>query len=137
MWNNDLQKSVMNFGSIIRFYWNHCIAITCVFKLGGVSMSILRRVKWNATTSILSIMASNYQSEFHFCLRDRMTAVCSSFTILVPKKFLCHFLPSPLHYCNPPILNFWKSFQLPRTPPPSTPDYSNPPIFRYSRVNIK
>ena len=60
----------MNFGSLIRFYWNHCIAITCVFKLGGVYMSISRRVKWNATTSILNIMASNYRSEFHFCFRD-------------------------------------------------------------------
>ena len=33
MWNKDLQKSVMSFGSLTRFYWNHCIAITCVFKL--------------------------------------------------------------------------------------------------------
>ena len=34
-------------------------------------MSISRPVKWNATTSILNIMALNYQSEFHFCLREQ------------------------------------------------------------------
>ena len=34
-------------------------------------MNISRRVKWNATASILNIMASNCQSEFHFCLVDR------------------------------------------------------------------
>ena len=60
-----------NFGSLIRFCWNHCIAITCAFKIGGVYMSISRPVKWNAMTSILNIMASNYQSEFQFCLRDQ------------------------------------------------------------------
>ena len=53
-----------NFWSLIRFYWNHCIAITCVFKLGGVYMSISRRVKLNAT-------ASNYRRGFHFCLWER------------------------------------------------------------------
>ena len=62
---------VKNFGSLIRFYWNHCIVITCVFKLDGVYVSISLRVKWNATTSILNIMDSNYQSDFHFCHRDR------------------------------------------------------------------
>ena len=36
----DLQKSVINFGSLIRLYWTHCIAITCVFKLAGVHMRI-------------------------------------------------------------------------------------------------
>ena len=71
MWNKGLQKSVMNFGSLIRFYWSHCIAVTCVFKLGGVYMTISRRMKWNATTSVLNIMASAYRSEFQFCLRDQ------------------------------------------------------------------
>ena len=71
MWNKDLQNSVMNFRSLIRFNWNHCIAITCIFKLGGVCMSISRLMKWNVTTSTLNIIASNYRSEFHFCLRGR------------------------------------------------------------------
>ena len=34
-------------------------------------MSISHRVKWNATTSMLKIMISNYQSEIFFCLRDQ------------------------------------------------------------------
>ena len=112
MWNKDLQKSVMNFGSLIRFYWNYYIAVTCIFKLGGVYMSISRRVKWNATTSVLNIMASNYRSEFHFCLRNRSE----------------DFFTPPLHYSNPPIINFWKSVSNP-------PIIPKPPIIRYSRVH--
>ena len=53
-----------NLWSLIRFYWNHCIAITCVFKLGSVYMSISRLVTLNAT-------ASNYRRGFHFCLWKR------------------------------------------------------------------
>ena len=32
MWNKDLQKSVINFGFLIRFYWNHCIPIMCLHE---------------------------------------------------------------------------------------------------------
>ena len=104
MWNKDLQKSVINYGSLIRFYWNHCIAIMCVFKLDGGYMSISRRVKWNATSSICNIMASNYRSEFHFYLRDR------SEDFFTPPPL---FQP-PLNF-PPPIINFWK------IPPPRSP----------------
>ena len=34
-------------------------------------MSISHRMKWNATTSMLNIMISNYRSEILFCLSDQ------------------------------------------------------------------
>ena len=90
-------------------------------------MSISRQVKWNATTSILNIMTSNYRSEFHFCYRDR--TFCSFFIILVPKEFLRHFLPLPPLF-QPPIINFWKILQ----PSPPPPRFFKPLDYRYSRV---
>ena len=117
-WNKSLQKSVMNFGSLIRFYWNHCIAITCVFKLGGVYMSISRRVKWNSTASILNIMSWNYRSEFcfclgewneiHFCLRDR-----SETHFCLRDQSEVFFTPPPHHYPNPvPFISLSLSLYL-------------------------
>ena len=123
MWNKDLQKSVMNFGSLIIFYWNHCIAISCVFKLGGVYMSISHRVKWNATTSILNIMTSNCRSEFHFCLRDR-----HFFTLIFLSVTSVIFLPPPPHYSNPlPILLIFGKIPSPQIIP-------NSPIIRHSKL---
>ena len=115
----------MNFRSLIRFYWNHCITITCVFKLGGVYMSISHQVKWNATASILNIMASNYRSEFHFCLRDQTeTHFClrdRSEDFLLPPLFPPPTFPSPLllflgKVSNPSPLPWL--FQTPPPPPP-------------------
>ena len=89
-------------------------------------MSISRQVKWNATTSILNIMTSNYRSEFHFCYRDQ--TFCSFFIILVPKEFLRHFYPSP-HYSNSLLLIFGKFYN-----PPPPPRFFKPLDYRYSRV---
>ena len=38
-------------------------------------MSISRRVKRNATISILNIMASNYRSEFHLVLETELKLI--------------------------------------------------------------
>ena len=52
-----------------------------------------------------------------------MTALCSSFTTLVAKKFLRRFLPPLPHYSNPPppYYKFLEKFP--------TLDYSNPPNY--------
>ena len=121
MWNK--KKSVMNFRSLIRFYWNHCITIKCVFKLGGVYMSISCRVKWNATTSILNIMASNYRSEFHFCLRDQSE---THFCLRDQSKDFFTPTPIPQLFQRLLLLIFGKVCNTPIIP--------NPPIIWYSRV---
>ena len=51
-------------------------------------------------------------------------AFCSSFIILVPKKFLRHFLPPPPPLFQTPLLLIFGKV-------------SNPLIIRYSRVRIK
>ena len=101
----------MNFGPLIRFYWNHCIAVTCAFKLGGVYMSISRRVKCNATTSILNIMAPNYRSEFYFCLRDWSEDFFTTTPLFQP-TLLSKFGKIPNSTSSPNPLQL---FQTPRT----------------------
>ena len=106
--NKNLQKGAMNFGSLIRFYWSHFIAITCVFKIGGIYMSISRRMKWNATTSVLNIMTSNYLSELHFCIKDQSeTYFCLRDR---SKDFFTQIPPSFIIISNLPLLLVFGKF---------------------------
>ena len=143
MSNKNLQKSAMNSGSLIKFYWRHFIAITYVFKIGGIYMSISCRMKWNATTSILNIMTSNYLSEFHFCLRDQSeTHFClkdqreTRFCLRDRSKDFFKFFftppPPPLPTPLPIIPNFPLVLIFGKVSNP--PIIPNPPIIRYSRV---
>ena len=81
-------------------------------------------------------MASNYGSEFHFCLRDRSeTHFCRSEThFCLRAQSEDFFTPLPPIIPIPLLLIFGKFSNL---PPLSRLFQPNPPIIRYSRVAIR